>query len=139
METKDGGGCYVIVECENGGKKEYFGGKGGWNVCYVGGEQFLGDPRIGDFSVTFTKKDGEGEGLTNPVIKLANLNNWQRSIDVASERHRTYECAKKGECKKQCTKDLICDYSISWGNSNSRTKKWACGLPVLGSDVSSWL
>jgi hypothetical protein len=95
METEGGGNCWVIVECQDGGKKEYFNGKKGWNVCYVGGEQFLNDPRIGDFSVTFSKKDGDGQGLTNPIIKLASVGNWQKPIDVQHEESFSFDCDQK--------------------------------------------
>jgi hypothetical protein len=138
METKDGGGCYVSVECQNGGKKEYFADKKGWNVCFVGGEQRLNDPRIGEFSVTFTKRDGEGQGLTDPVIKLASVGDWQKPIDVKSQNGHSRSC-DKGPCKKECDRDVICSHWVSWSNMRERKKKWACGVPVLGSDPGAWL
>ena len=54
------------------GTKEYNPNGAGWNVCYVGGRQYFTDPRIGDFPVTFTQKDGEkqGQGLTTPILQL---------------------------------------------------------------------
>ena len=71
MTTKDGGNCYAEVECDDG-KRAYNEDEKGWNVCYVGGRQYFNDPRIGEFSITFTEKDGEeeGEGLTTPVLQL---------------------------------------------------------------------
>lgn len=60
------------------GVKEYNPGGAGWNVCFVGGRQYFTDPRIGDFSITFTKRDGtEGEGLTDPVLQVKDIGNWQ--------------------------------------------------------------
>lgn len=71
METKDGGNCYATVECDDG-IKYYHKDGAGWNVCYVGGRQHFSDSRIGDFSITFTERDGEGqgEGLTTPILQL---------------------------------------------------------------------
>lgn len=45
-----------------------------WNVYYVGGRQYFTDDRIGPFSVTFSQKDGGGEGLTNPILQLEYVN-----------------------------------------------------------------
>ena len=40
------------------------------------GEQYLSDPEIGDFSITFTLKDHFcGDGFCAPVLKLKNI--WQ--------------------------------------------------------------
>jgi hypothetical protein len=90
METTDGANCYASVTCDDG-TREYNAGKAGWNVCYVGGRQFFSDPRIGEFSITFTQKDGESaEGLTNPVLQLKNVGNW-KEIDVYGLAHEYYE------------------------------------------------
>ncbi|KAI1848167.1 hypothetical protein JX266_005880 [Neoarthrinium moseri] len=67
--TKNGGNCFVTVECNDGGKKEYFQNRGDYKNCFVGDRQYFDDSRIGEFSVNFTKRDGwEGQGLTNPIL-----------------------------------------------------------------------
>lgn len=72
METKDGGHCKANVECKDGYKKELPEDDKNWKQCRVGGENKFNDPQIGDFSITFTEKDGagQGEGLTTPILKL---------------------------------------------------------------------
>lgn len=95
METKDGGNCKVAVECDDG-KKEY----NDWNVCYVGGRQFFTDPRIGDFSVTFSEKDGEsqGEGLTTPIIQVKYVADWLAIPvnDLAEQYQKFVSCDADG-------------------------------------------
>ncbi|KAH7085552.1 hypothetical protein BKA63DRAFT_548669 [Paraphoma chrysanthemicola] len=134
METKDGANCWAQVAC-NDGVKEYNVGKAGWNVCYIGGRQFFNDPRIGDFSITFTNKDKEGEGLTGPLLQLADIGNWM-DIPVsalAGERHEFRQCkAHNGvDCEKS---SYICtyDYSSNNGPFEGRTRKWFCGVPKRG-------
>ncbi|KAK0747220.1 hypothetical protein B0T21DRAFT_278685 [Apiosordaria backusii] len=132
METRDGGHCYATVECNKnyGGKIEYNAGKAGWNVCFVGGRQYFTDPRIGDFSITFTKKDGdEGQGLTNPVVQLQSFYNW-KEWDVTG---LAYAVDKADRCEAgiaplNCPEGpWVCTQIDRY--SHGRTKKWLCGVP----------
>lgn len=130
METKDGGHCKAAVTCDDG-KKEYNPGGADWNVCYVGmlrlgmratldadmtpgGRQYFTDPRIGDFSITFTEKNGEGqgEGLTTPNLQLKYVGDWHEipvnDLCEASDRYHECEdcigdgtgCSPFRECEK---------------------------------------
>jgi hypothetical protein len=115
---------------------EYNVGKAGWNVCYVGGRQFFTDPRIGDFSITFTGKDGyDGEGLTQPVLQLKDIGDWAAMPvkDLAADNHEKVNCENHG--------GLNCPdgpYLCTWhypGNSwpwDGRTRRWTCGVPLRG-------
>lgn len=58
-ETTDGSKCYASVDCS----KDDLGGDvtrypADWNVCYLGGQQWFDHPKIGHFSITFTKAGG---------------------------------------------------------------------------------
>nr|KMM73504.1 hypothetical protein CPAG_09792 [Coccidioides posadasii RMSCC 3488] len=69
------------VECQEGGKRTI---EEMLSRCYVGGRTCFSDPRLGDFSITFTKRNStEGEGLTDPIIQLASFQNW-REIPVSA-------------------------------------------------------
>lgn len=63
----------------------------------LGGRQLFTDPRIGDFSITFTKKDGEGEGLTNPVLQLKYVGDWLEipAFDLAQAYSKHLRCDKE--------------------------------------------
>jgi hypothetical protein len=78
------------------GTKEYNVGGAGWNVCYVGGRQFFTDPRIGEFSITFTERDGkgQGEGLTTPILQMKYVGDWMPIPvnDLASDYSSYYDC-----------------------------------------------
>jgi len=99
METKDGANCKATVECDDG-KKEYNVGGAGWNVCYVGGRQFFTDPRIGEFSITFSEKDGEmqGEGLTTPILQVKYVADWLAIPvnDFAEQYNKYVDCDRDG-------------------------------------------
>jgi hypothetical protein len=104
-------------------------------VCYLGGRQFFHDPRVGDFSITFTGKDTEGEGLTRPVLQLADVGNWAEiPVSTLASEHLDL-----GICKKHagvgCDKGpYICTYGDT-GNGwpwDGRTRKWFCGIPKRG-------
>ena len=83
MRTRDGGNCHADVTCADGAKRDY----DNWNVCFLGGEQYFSDPGIGEFSITFTKKDDDcGDGLCAPVLKLKDVGNWM-AIDVYALSH----------------------------------------------------
>jgi hypothetical protein len=95
MQTKDGGNCKLSVTC-NDGEKQY----NDWNVCYVGGRQYFNDPRIGEFSLTFAEKNGQGqgEGLTTPILQVKYIDNW-REIPVnglAGEWNKHNSCKEGG-------------------------------------------
>ncbi|PVH96805.1 hypothetical protein DM02DRAFT_674542 [Periconia macrospinosa] len=133
MDTRDGSKCYAEVECKDG-KRSYNKDRAGWNVCYVGGRQFFNDPRIGEFSITFTRKDSkeEGEGLVAPVLQLKNVGNWMEYpvTDFASEWWHKFDEAGAGP------------FHCYWGPydgsdwftdtiAENRHKKWNCGVPDL--------
>ncbi|KAK5171137.1 uncharacterized protein LTR77_004281 [Saxophila tyrrhenica] len=132
METEDGGNCKAAVECDDGVKNEY----NDWNVCYVGGRQYFTDDRIGPFSITFSQKDGEGEGLTNPILQLEYVNN-SLEFDVASlaSYYKDKSDCEAGITPLNCADGpFICGYG-DMGNSyiyDSRLKRWQCGMPKVG-------
>ncbi|KAK0708878.1 hypothetical protein B0T21DRAFT_416263 [Apiosordaria backusii] len=140
MTTRDGGNCYVSVTCKEGGEMHYNPDRADWNVCFVGGRQYFTDPRLGDFSVTFTKKDGdEGEGLTNPVVQLKHYRDWWK-IDVtglAYQYRKSTQCGSGLGTQHKC-KDgpFVCRHHEGGNtyNEGSRTKRWVCGVPVDGQD-----
>ncbi|PGH05481.1 hypothetical protein AJ79_06788 [Helicocarpus griseus UAMH5409] len=135
METKDGGNCIVKVKCKDSAEKTY----DKWNVCYVGGRQYFTDPRIGEFSVTFTKKDGhEGEGLTEPLLRVKSVDNWRKLwVSKLTQMWDDYNICEAGS-QVGCEKDapFICGHDYQ-GNQppdrlmGSRTKRWWCGVPRL--------
>lgn len=144
METKDGANCKATVDCD-GDKKEYNPDGATWNVCFVGGRQYFTDPRIGEFSITFTEKDGkgQGEGLTTPILQLKDVGDWKEIPvnDLAQdyEDHRDCEDATGDGTGaspfRDCGKGpFICAFG-DFGNDyifTSRTKKWQCGVPKIG-------
>jgi len=134
METKDGGHCKANVECRDGYKKELPEDDKNWKQCKVGGENKFNDPQIGDFSITFTEKDGagQGEGLTTPILKLKYVGNW-KDIPVnklASEYN--YEETDKDDGPYLCHYG---DYPVMGFHtdiSTNRRKSWICGVPKIG-------
>ena len=99
---------------------------------HPGGRQFFTDPRIGDFSITFTERDGEGEGLTHPVLQLKYIDNW-REIFVTGLAEYTWgakDCDNRGggNCDNG---PFICEYK-DYDYSQGRTRRWECGVPVIG-------
>lgn len=58
MGTSGGASCTVNIDCYG----DKTGGRGtnlpDWNVCYLGGRQYLTHPKLGDFSITWTKAGG---------------------------------------------------------------------------------
>lgn len=46
MKTTNSGNCRVSVECQKGGKIEYYRDQ---KNCHVQGKEFINDPRIGEF------------------------------------------------------------------------------------------
>lgn len=52
--TYNGGACSASLDCTTGSMAVF----NDWNVCYLDGEQFFHDDRVGDFSITFTKAGG---------------------------------------------------------------------------------
>ncbi|PGH32148.1 hypothetical protein GX50_05047 [[Emmonsia] crescens] len=131
--TRDGGHCYASVECQKGGKRKYKI----WNVCYVGGRQYFTDPRIGKFSITFTKRDGsEGEGLTEPILQVGSVGNWMKiPVSALATNHRSAVSCKNNYIPIKCDEGpFVCRYVLR-GNRNismDRTKRYSCGIPVLG-------
>jgi hypothetical protein len=104
-----------------------------WNVCYKGGRQYFNDPRIGDFSVTFTEIDGvDGQGLTGPVLQVKDIGNWKEipAKDLALQKEDDEDCAKHNGLK--CGKGpYICTW-LDYNQDNGRTRKWKCGVPKRG-------
>ena len=80
-------------------------------TCYLGGRQFFNDPRIGDFSITFTTRDGEGEGLTGPVLQLKYIDNWKEIAVTDSRFINMTHCPAKMQTGPTVKKDpFICKY-----------------------------
>jgi hypothetical protein len=63
LVTSKGGHCEAFLWCGgahtlNGQSEIGHSVNSDWNVCYKGGEQFMHDDELGDFSVTFTQAGG---------------------------------------------------------------------------------
>ncbi|KAF4979695.1 hypothetical protein FDECE_18023 [Fusarium decemcellulare] len=135
MKTVDGGHCTVSVECQEGGKKQYEN----WQNCHVQGREFFNDPRIGEFSVIFTQRDGdEGEGLTNPVLHVKNVGDWKEwDITGMSYAYDKKELCEAGITPINCPNGpYICSWVIG-GNTpiqQDRSKRWRCGVPKVGAN-----
>ncbi|KAF2826947.1 hypothetical protein CC86DRAFT_466719 [Ophiobolus disseminans] len=134
METTDGLNCYASVRC-NDGLREYNAGKSTWSACYQGGRQFFNDPRIGDFSIQFSGKDGiDGQGLTSPLLQVKDVGNW-KEIPVSD---LAAKMAEDDECRDHL--GTTCDdgpYVCMWlggpyEREKGRTRKWRCGVPKTG-------
>jgi hypothetical protein len=114
--------------------QKYNIGKAGWNVCYIGGRQYFTDPRIGDFSITFTSRDNQGEDLTGPVLQLSDIGDWTAIpvADLATERDKYYDCKQHSGVSFD-KGPYIC--SLDYSNNDpykGRTRKWFCVVPKLG-------
>ncbi|KAH7072737.1 hypothetical protein BKA63DRAFT_534445 [Paraphoma chrysanthemicola] len=148
METHNGANCKATVTCDDG-VKEYNAAGVAWNVCYIGGRQFFTDPRIGEFSITFTEKDGEsqGQGLTTPILQVKYVNNSMEIPvnDLALQYQNYQDCSESGGLGgspfRQCDEGpFLCHYG-NMGNKyihDSRTKKWECGIPKVGKGVGDF-
>lgn len=94
-----------------------------WNVCYLGGRQYFTDPRIGDFSITFSAAGGKNgdteDGLHNPLLQLADVDNWE-VIDV----QKLANDARSKSAGNLC----------GWVGTGAGTQRlgWVCGVPVVG-------
>jgi hypothetical protein len=64
MRTTDGGNCQVQVFCSDDRDAKGIGLDAN-QVCYVGGQQYLTHPKLGDFSITYTKAGGV-DGKSSP-------------------------------------------------------------------------
>lgn len=65
----------------------------------LGGRQYFTDDRIGNFSITFTQVNGErGEGLTNPMIQVEPLNNWEELWVYDFAQKEFDDCQMKDSC-----------------------------------------
>jgi hypothetical protein len=102
-------------------------------VCYVGGRQYFNDPRVGDFSITFSTKDQGGEGLTGPIIQLAEFGDWQEvPVQDLSDEYQKYLRCKTGGYGCD-TGPYVCQAGEgNWDLSVGRTRKWQCGIPKRG-------
>ncbi|CAO2654522.1 Nn.00g112550.m01.CDS01 [Neocucurbitaria sp. VM-36] len=122
MSTTDGGNCATLLNCENDDKS--YKRLPDWNVCYLNGNQFFTHPDIGDFSIQYTKAggvDGNTEdGLHHPIVKFANLNNWE-PMDV-----QAFIDNSEGEHGNLCHKTKT---------SQGRGIVYECGIPKLGTSA----
>ncbi|KAF2681924.1 hypothetical protein K458DRAFT_342944 [Lentithecium fluviatile CBS 122367] len=137
METTDGAKCWAVVEC-NDGRKEYNNDHASWNVCYQGGRQYFHDDRIGDFSITFTEKDREGEGLTTPILQVKNIGDW-KEIPVAPLAHQKWtadDC--KAHMGTECDNGPFMCHFTEYDYSKGRTRKYECGVPKIGLGGGEW-
>ncbi|KAF1913268.1 hypothetical protein BDU57DRAFT_541919 [Ampelomyces quisqualis] len=141
METKDGGHCKATVECHEGGRLEYNPKGEGWNVCFVGGRQYFNDPRIGDFSITFTEKDGhnQGEGLTTPVLQVKQFKDWLaipvNSLAAKYAKYSTCLMYQNVRARSCIPGPYSCHYTHNSvvDVSHSRRKEWECAIPMAPS------
>jgi len=121
MGTEAGGNCWAFVQCGDD-RRDYKD----WNVCYVGGNQFFTDDRIGDFSVQFTKDDN---GLVGPVIALKDVGPWAPLV--------VEDTMIVGDVK--VTDGKLCRKGLEGGadDSSLHGKKlaWACGVPKAGASA----
>lgn len=119
MSTVAGGDCYTSINCV-GGDKDYTK-LPDWNVCYLGGRQYFSHPDVGDFSITYSKaggKDGNKEdGLHDPILQFANLNDWEK-MDVQSLIDNSH-----GEHGNLCKKSHV---------AGTQRITYECGIPKLG-------
>ncbi|KAH7408213.1 hypothetical protein DE146DRAFT_645574 [Phaeosphaeria sp. MPI-PUGE-AT-0046c] len=119
MATTAGGNCETSINCrmsDNAYEK-----LPGWNVCYLGGRQYFNHPDIGDFSITFSKaggKDGNHEdGLHDPILQFANLNDWE-PMDVQKIMDDS-----KGKHGNLCKKTNV---------AGTQRITYECGIPKIG-------
>jgi hypothetical protein len=121
METTAGANCRVILTCHDSSPDREFPP---WNVCYLNGRQFFNDPRIGDFSITFTKAGGvDGDtkdGLHSPILQLADVSNWD-PIDVQHYADQGNNNTGGGN---------LC--AGGSGPAGTQRLGWQCGVPVAG-------
>lgn len=88
-------------------------------------------------SIIFTKKDGlEGEGLTNPVLHVKNVDNWKEwDISGMAAAKDEAELCEDGIAPIDChSGPWVCEWSEG-GNTqiqDDRTKRWRCGVPKMG-------
>ncbi|KAI1875802.1 uncharacterized protein JN550_002088 [Neoarthrinium moseri] len=117
--TKNGGNCFVTVECNDGGKKE-----------------------IGEFSVNFTKRDGwELQGLTNPILQVKHVADWKEwDVSSMSSARAHANLCEKGISPLGCHKGPW----VEGGNTpivNDCSKRWSCVVPKIEAkfpDGSNW-
>lgn len=89
------------------------------------------------YSVEFTKRDGdEGEGLTNPVLQVENVNNWKEwDVTGMSYAYSHAQDCKAGIAPLRCHKGpWVCRW-VEGGNTDilsDRSKRWSCGVPKRG-------
>lgn len=121
MGTEAGGNCWAFVQCGDE-RRDYKD----WNVCYVGGNQYFTDDRIGDFSVKFTE---DNNGLVGPVIALKDVGPWAPLV--------VEKTMIEGDVK--VTDGKLCRKGLEGGadDSSLHGKKlaWACGVPKAGASA----
>jgi hypothetical protein len=114
MFTDKGGNCKAWVTC-NDGQRDYLD----WNVCYVNGRQYFTDPRIGDFSITFT--DGS-DGLATPILQVSDVANWAPyDVDAMVVRALKYP-----------DENHICIDDNPYPGLHDTSLRWVCGVPKVG-------
>ena len=119
MSFRDGESCLAHVEYQND-RKEYKD----WNLCYVGGQQFLHDDRIGDFSVQSTNGSA---GLSQPILKLQTVNNGQDwDVDAFAQDDQKlcgfcYDYRPTPQKQLGSDPDYVCGVPKSGGTGNGIT------------------
>ena len=81
------------------------------------------------------EKDGEGQGLTTPILQLEYVNNWMEFPvkDLAEKYTESQDCDAHNGVK--CDDGpFICN--AQWDQASHTTKKWECGMPVIGKGKS---
>ena len=117
----------MAVTCDDG-KKEY----NNFQVCEVHKQQHWHDPRIGDFSIEYSKAGGINDGhdgLLGPLLRFKNINKWEvfDVDDVAISIDYNDYTAKDG-------KSYVCwlNYHVNVSGQDSKKLDWGCGIPKLG-------
>jgi len=93
---------------------------------YLAGRQYFSDPKLGDFSITYTKAGGvDGDttdGLHSPVLQFANIGNNEK-IDIDAVLKQQEDDHHPGK---------LCDKSGDFNHGTGGLLAWQCGIPMIG-------
>lgn len=123
MYTHGGANCKITVQCnDHRAVYEEF------NVCYIDGQQYFTDPKIGDFSITFRGVEDETLGI--PELRISSVDNGV-AWDVP-------KLADEGESYKSNAPQRICnrmpeDFYYDGGSKGGEII-YECGVPKQGED-----
>ncbi|KAF2679415.1 hypothetical protein K458DRAFT_314286, partial [Lentithecium fluviatile CBS 122367] len=103
----------------------------------VGGRQYFSDPRVGDFSITFTGKDTAGEGLTKPILQLKYIEDWKEIPveDLVYDRVDAKDC--EDHLGSNCPDGPWVSHFLQYDHSKGCKRQWQCGVPKIGKGDAS--